>query len=82
MTNGAILASNTSSLPLLDLAKLMARPEQFLALHFFNPAQVMKLVELGVTETTAPGVIETALAGANLIGQSLIAPNLIGPVVG
>ena len=70
MTNGAILASNTSSLPLLDLAKLMARPEQFLALHFFNPAQVMKLVELGVTETTAPGVIETAKTFCEKIGKT------------
>ncbi|MEM1415057.1 MAG: 3-hydroxyacyl-CoA dehydrogenase family protein [Myxococcota bacterium] len=59
MAPGAILASNTSSLPLLELAEAMERPAQFLALHFFNPAQVMKLVEVGVTESTAPGVIET-----------------------
>ncbi len=59
MAPGAILASNTSSLPLLRLSESVRRPTQFLALHFFNPAQVMRLVELGVTEATAPGVIET-----------------------
>ncbi|MFW5920964.1 MAG: 3-hydroxyacyl-CoA dehydrogenase family protein [Polyangiales bacterium] len=60
MSPGAILATNTSSLPLETLADRLQRPDQFLALHFFNPAQAMKLVELAATELTAPGVVEAA----------------------
>ncbi len=67
---GAILATNTSSLPLLDLAETLKRPEQFLALHFFNPATVMELVELGITEKTAPGVIESASRFCKSIGKT------------
>lgn len=70
MTNGAVLASNTSSLPLNDLAAKLNRPAQFLALHFFNPAHVMKLVELGVTEQTAPGALETCRAFCVAIGKT------------
>ena len=69
MSKGAILASNTSSLPLVKLAERVERPEQLLALHFFNPAAVMKLVELGVTEKTAPGATETARAFCQQIGK-------------
>jgi len=54
MAPGAILASNTSSLKLRDLSRVLARPEQFLALHFFNPVPAMKLVEVsGTSETSA-----------------------------
>ncbi len=60
LTGGAILASNTSSLPLDALADRLKRPEQFLALHFFNPVPAMKLVELSSTERTAPGCVEAA----------------------
>lgn len=70
MSKGAILASNTSSLPLARLAGEVERPEQLLALHFFNPAQVMKLVEVGVTEHTAPGVVEAARAFCLAIGKT------------
>ena len=70
MSEGAILASNTSSLPLLELTTKVARPAQFLALHFFNPAQVMKLVEIGVTPQTAPGVVAAAQAFCTRIGKT------------
>jgi 3-hydroxybutyryl-CoA dehydrogenase len=69
MSKGAILASNTSSLPLVKLAESVERPEQLLALHFFNPAAVMKLVELGVTDKTAPGATEAARAFCQQIGK-------------
>ena len=39
----AVFATNTSSLPVIDQAAATGRPDRFLGLHFFNPAQVMKL---------------------------------------
>ena len=42
----AVFATNTSSLAVIDQAAVDDAPEQFLGLHFFNPAQVMKLVEV------------------------------------
>src|SRR5918999_1641689 len=47
----AVFATNTSSLPVIDQAAVTGRPDRFLGLHYFNPAQVMKLVEVvrGIT---------------------------------
>ena len=56
---GAILATTTSSLPVIDCAKVTSRPEDVIGMHFFNPAQVMKLVEVVHTVTTAPDVTAT-----------------------
>ncbi len=69
LSPGAILASNTSSLPLESLASNLSRPAQFVALHFFNPVPVMKLVELSTVEATAPGVRESAKAFCERIGK-------------
>jgi 3-hydroxybutyryl-CoA dehydrogenase len=56
---GAILATTTSSLPVIDCAKVTSRPEDVIGMHFFNPAQVMKLVEVVHTVTTAPDITAT-----------------------
>ncbi|KAB7746149.1 3-hydroxyacyl-CoA dehydrogenase family protein [Nostocoides sp. F2B08] len=56
---GAILATTTSSLPIIDCAKVTARPEDVVGMHFFNPAQVMKLVEVVHTVSTSPEVVAT-----------------------
>ncbi|MBT9254187.1 3-hydroxyacyl-CoA dehydrogenase family protein [Phycicoccus sp. MAQZ13P-2] len=56
---GAILATTTSSLPIIDCAKVTARPQDVIGMHFFNPAQVMKLVEVVHTISTAPDVVAT-----------------------
>ena len=56
---GAILATTTSSLPIIDCAEVTSRPEDVIGMHFFNPAQIMKLVEVVHTVTTAPEVIAT-----------------------
>jgi 3-hydroxybutyryl-CoA dehydrogenase len=55
----AVFATNTSSLPVIDQAASTGRPEQFLGLHFFNPAQVMKLVEVVRAVTTSDDAFET-----------------------
>lgn len=49
----AILASNTSSIPIVKLAATTSRPEQVIGLHFFNPAPVQKLIEVIPTLTTS-----------------------------
>ncbi|MGC4112138.1 MAG: 3-hydroxybutyryl-CoA dehydrogenase [Nocardioides sp.] len=59
---GAILATTTSSLPVISLATATKRPQDVVGLHFFNPAQVMQLVEVVSTVTTGDDVHETALA--------------------
>lgn len=56
----AILASNTSSIPLVKLAVATSRPDHVIGIHFFNPAPVQKLVELIPALTTSEGTISRA----------------------
>ncbi|MER7410064.1 MULTISPECIES: 3-hydroxybutyryl-CoA dehydrogenase [Streptomyces] len=58
----AILASNTSSIPLVKLAVATSRPDQVIGIHFFNPAPVQQLVELIPALTTGEGTIKRAEA--------------------
>ncbi|MFC1430656.1 3-hydroxybutyryl-CoA dehydrogenase [Streptacidiphilus sp. N1-3] len=60
----AILASNTSSIPIVKLASATSRPEQVLGIHFFNPAPVQKLVEIIPTLTTSAETVARAEAFA------------------
>ncbi|WP_300681983.1 3-hydroxyacyl-CoA dehydrogenase NAD-binding domain-containing protein [Nocardioides sp.] len=66
---GAILATTTSSLPITQLAQATSRPADVIGMHFFNPAPVMKLVEIVTTEATAPEVDETVRALTAQIGK-------------
>jgi 3-hydroxybutyryl-CoA dehydrogenase len=59
---GAILATTTSSMPIGKLAEATKRPESVIGMHFFNPATIMKLVEVVTTEATAADVDETVKA--------------------
>jgi 3-hydroxyacyl-CoA dehydrogenase len=61
MKPGAILATNTSTLDIEDLATAVGRPRDVIGLHFFSPANVMPLLEVVRTKDTAPDVIRTAL---------------------
>lgn len=62
MKDGAVLASNTSSIPLQDLSADLARPERFVGLHFFNPVSRMQLVEVVSHDRAAPDVLAKARA--------------------
>ena len=62
MKPGAILASNTSTLDLDRIAAFTARPEDVIGLHFFSPANVMKLLEIVRGKATGKDVLATALA--------------------
>ena len=58
--SGAILASNTSSIPIMKLAMATSRPQQVVGIHFFNPVPVLKLVELVTSLLTSPETSDRA----------------------
>ena len=66
---GAILATTTSSLSIAELASATGRSHDVVGLHFFNPAPVMKLVEVVSAPTTSPEVAETAKALSTIVGK-------------
>lgn len=57
-----VFASNTSSLPITGMALASRRPEKFIGLHFFNPVQIMKLVEVIRTEYTSEDVFDSMIS--------------------
>src|SRR5262245_5974668 len=65
----AILASNASSLSITEMSAGTKRPRRFIGLHFFNPVPLMKLVEVTRTILTEPGVEESVLGFANVLGK-------------
>ncbi|CAI9404989.1 Fatty acid oxidation complex subunit alpha [Nocardioides sp. T2.26MG-1] len=66
---GAILATTTSSLPIISCARATKRPQDVIGMHFFNPAPVMKLVEVVSTVSTDEAVTETTRALVARIGK-------------
>jgi 3-hydroxyacyl-CoA dehydrogenase len=66
---GAVLASNTSYLNIDEIARQTKRPQDVLGMHFFSPANVMKLCEIVRAEKTAPDVLTTAVAVARRIAK-------------
>jgi 3-hydroxybutyryl-CoA dehydrogenase len=66
---GAYFATNTSSLPVIAQASSTGRPDRFLGLHFFNPAQVMKLVEVIRCVTTSDEAFQVGLDFTRSIGK-------------
>jgi len=64
-----ILASNTSSLNVTVLASATSRPERIIGLHFFNPAHIMRLVEIVTTEDLNPSVLQDATRYVQSLGK-------------
>ncbi len=69
---GAILATTTSSLPIIGLATVTSRPQDVVGMHFFNPAPVMKLVEVVSTVATSEDVAETTRALCAKVGKHAV----------
>jgi 3-hydroxyacyl-CoA dehydrogenase/enoyl-CoA hydratase/3-hydroxybutyryl-CoA epimerase len=69
---GCILASNTSSLPIAEIARNSARPERVIGLHFFFPVAKVPLVEIIITPATVGEVVATALSFVRLLGKTPI----------
>lgn len=65
----ALLASNTSSLPLSDLAAASGRPERVIGLHFFNPPWALKLVEVVATASTTEETLRDAMQFCEKLGR-------------
>jgi 3-hydroxybutyryl-CoA dehydrogenase len=68
----AVFATNTSSLPVIDQAAATGRPDQFLGLHFFNPPQVMKLLEVVRCVTTGDEAYATGLEFGEKLGKTTV----------
>ncbi|UTA46448.1 fatty acid oxidation complex subunit alpha FadB [Simiduia sp. 21SJ11W-1] len=69
---GAVLASNTSTISITHLAKALTRPENFCGMHFFNPVHAMPLVEVIRGEKTSDTAIARTVAYANAMGKKAI----------
>ena len=80
--DSAILATNTSALDINDIAETTKRPENVIGLHFFSPANVMKLLEIVRGEKTSKQVIATSMGLAKTIGKTAalvgVCPGFVG----
>ncbi len=79
---GAILASNTSYLNIDEIAGATKRPEAVLGLHFFSPANVMRLLEIVRGAKTAPAVLATAMALAKKVGKIAVVAGVCDGFIG
>ena len=69
---GAVLATTTSSLPVIECAVATSRPSDVIGMHFFNPAAVMRLVEVVSTVSTAADVSATVLTVTRSLGKHAV----------
>jgi 3-hydroxyacyl-CoA dehydrogenase/enoyl-CoA hydratase/3-hydroxybutyryl-CoA epimerase len=74
-TQGAIFATNTSSLPITEIAEKATHPERVVGMHFFSPVEKMPLVEIIVTKHTDPKVTKTISKLARTMGKHVIVVN-------
>jgi 3-hydroxyacyl-CoA dehydrogenase len=82
MKPGAILASNTSTLDLNKIASFTKRPEDVVGLHFFSPANVMKLLEVVRGEKTAKDVLATVMSVAKKIKKTAVVSGVCDGFIG
>ena len=71
----AILATNTSSLPVAQVAEASGVPERVLGMHFFNPVHLMALLEIVKTKQTDAAVLDAARAAGERMGKTVIVVN-------
>jgi len=69
MKPGAVLATNTSAIPLAEIASVLEKPERLVGIHFFNPVAQMPLVEVVYDENTDAGEVAKAAAFCGLINR-------------
>ncbi len=71
-SENAILATNTSSIPITQIGAGIKHPERLVGMHFFNPAHIMKLVEVISGAATSPEIAETAKVLAEKMGKKAV----------
>jgi len=77
-----ILATNTSSIPVTQIGSVLKKPERFVGLHFFNPATIMKLVEVISGVSTSPEIVEALMQFSKKLGKiSVVAKDSPGFIV-
>ncbi len=79
---GAVLASNTSTLDVDRIAGFTRRPQDVVGMHFFSPANVMKLLEVVRGAKTAPDVLATAMQVARKIGKTAVVSGVCDGFIG
>ena len=67
-----VLASNTSSFPIHEMADATGRPDKVVGVHFFNPVQLMKLVEVARTDATSDASFDRAVAFGEAVGKVVV----------
>ena len=72
MSEDAILATNTSALPIIEIARATRRPDRVIGTHFFNPAPVMKLIEVVRSIATSDDTLEETRALGERLGKRII----------
>jgi 3-hydroxyacyl-CoA dehydrogenase len=82
MEPGAILATNTSTLDVNQIAAVTRRPQDVIGLHFFSPAHVMRLLEVVRAEKTGKDVLATAMAFARRIGKVAVVSGVCDGFIG
>ena len=82
MKPGAILATNTSTLDVDQIAGFTARPQDVIGLHFFSPANIMRLLEVVRGAKTAPDVLATAMALAKKIRKTAVVSGVCDGFIG
>jgi 3-hydroxyacyl-CoA dehydrogenase len=82
MKPGAILASNTSTLDVNKIANFTKRPQDVVGMHFFSPANVMKLLEVVRGEATAKDVLATVMAVAKKIKKTAVVSGVCDGFIG
>jgi 3-hydroxyacyl-CoA dehydrogenase len=82
MKPGAILASNTSTLDVDKIASFTKRPQDVVGMHFFSPANVMKLLEVVRGEKTAKDVLATVMAVAKKIKKTAVVSGVCDGFIG
>ncbi len=68
----AVFASNTSTLPITEIASTITKPERFVGIHFFNPPQLMKLVEIIPGEKTDSKVTKETIEFVKFVGKESV----------
>lgn len=75
LADGAVLASNTSSLSMTGLAAELARPQNFIGLHFFNPVPASTLIEVVIARQSSPELVAAARGWVAALGKTAVVVN-------